>query len=186
MYIWHYILESNNSCFKKLSRLLKGSATREALNSFSTVCKYKSLTDELLCEIVPYHKGECLLFYEGIGEKLFVDLYDIKYVNYMDYLLVTAVMTAQLMYKERQKMRWSRAKQLMLNCGACFPTDKIINNIIKNRRREINSCPLGEIAFYKNGSKVDILPKTVNDFMYTGLSNIDFITSGYYKGETDD
>ena len=49
-----FSIDGTNSCFKKLSRLLKRNTASKALNCFSTVCKYKSLSDVLLCKIVPF------------------------------------------------------------------------------------------------------------------------------------
>ncbi len=52
---------------------------------------------------------------------------------------------------------------------------------LQTERDKINHAQLEEIEFFENGVKVDIPQKTVFDFDLTGLSNIDFIQSGYYK-----
>jgi len=51
---------------------------------------------------------------------------------------------------------------------------------IMERRRKINSLNLEEIEFYEKGVKLDINPEILSDFIYTGLNNFDFITSGFY------
>ena len=52
---------------------------------------------------------------------------------------------------------------------------------LASERQKINKTPLDEIEFFKNGMKVDISKKMIEDFEFTGLNNIDFITSGFYK-----
>ena len=45
---------------------------------------------------------------------------------------------------------------------------------------------LDEIDFYENGEIIHIDKKILDDFTFTGLNNIDLITSGFYKtGWTD-
>ena len=56
-------------------------------------------------------------------------------------------------------------------------TIRLINAI----RLSINSTPIDEIEWYENDKKVDIAKKAIFEFLYTGLNNIDFINSGYYK-----
>ncbi len=63
---------------------------------------------------------------------------------------------------------------------------KISIEFIKRLHRHrslINSEDLENIEFYEKGKKVDIDPKLIEEFKFTGLNNIDFIVSGYYKGE---
>ena len=48
-------------------------------------------------------------------------------------------------------------------------------------RRYIHKLALSEIDFYENGEKLDIPEELVDEFELTGLNNIDFITTGYYK-----
>lgn len=50
-----------------------------------------------------------------------------------------------------------------------------------NRRREINRCPLKDLEIYESGVLVNIDPKLIEEWDFTGLSNIDFITSDVYK-----
>ncbi len=57
---------------------------------------------------------------------------------------------------------------------------ELINSIM-NARQYINQLNLWEIDFYENGEKIDIPKETIDDFMFTGLSNIDFISSNYYR-----
>lgn len=53
---------------------------------------------------------------------------------------------------------------------------------INAKRVEINMLNLQDIVFYENGKPVEISEKVLEDFRYTGLSNIDFITSEFYLG----
>ena len=46
---------------------------------------------------------------------------------------------------------------------------------IQERRWRINSVPLDEIEWFKNGKRLKIYKKVVKWFEYTGLNNIDFI-----------
>lgn len=55
---------------------------------------------------------------------------------------------------------------------------------IAYRRDAINSIPLSKLEIYENGKKVKITKETRQAWDYTGLSNIDFITSGSYKEKT--
>ena len=48
------------------------------------------------------------------------------------------------------------------------------------RRAEINSMSLDEIEFYENGKRVDIDKSIIDEFMFVGLSNVDFIATGFY------
>ena len=57
-------------------------------------------------------------------------------------------------------------------------------DLIESIRLSINSAPLEEIDWYKDGEKLLIDPDRIDNFGYTGLSNIDFIRSGYYEKET--
>lgn len=52
---------------------------------------------------------------------------------------------------------------------------------LKERLKEINSENLSEITFTLNGEDVEIDPKNINEFRFVGLSNVDFITSEFYK-----
>jgi len=52
-----------------------------------------------------------------------------------------------------------------------------------NQRSKWNSTPLEEIEFYERGVKIEIPKEIINQFERTGLNNIDFISSGYYKRE---
>jgi hypothetical protein len=53
--------------------------------------------------------------------------------------------------------------------------------LLIKRRNKINSVPLSEIDWYKNGVKVNIDKKIIEDFEIIGLNNIDFITTGFYR-----
>lgn len=48
-------------------------------------------------------------------------------------------------------------------------------------RAKINSADLSDIEFTKGGKVVDIDPAWVRLHKFTGLNNIDFITSGAYE-----
>ena len=52
---------------------------------------------------------------------------------------------------------------------------------LQDERVKINKTLLDEIEFYENGMKVIIDKATIEDFAFTGLANIDFILSGFYK-----
>ena len=45
----------------------------------------------------------------------------------------------------------------------------------------INRQDLSDIEFYKNGKKLVIDPKIIEDFEFVGLNNVDFINTNYYK-----
>lgn len=47
----------------------------------------------------------------------------------------------------------------------------------------INQTPLEDIVWMKNGQLIEASNKLVEDFKFTGLSNVDFILSGYYELE---
>lgn len=51
---------------------------------------------------------------------------------------------------------------------------------LKEELRLINEQHLHDIDFYKDGEKLDIDRKTIDEFYYVGLNNVDFITSNYY------
>ena len=56
---------------------------------------------------------------------------------------------------------------------------------IKNLRDQIstiNSMNLRDILFFEDGKRVYFTEKLYDDFEFTGLNNIDFICSGFYKG----
>ncbi len=55
--------------------------------------------------------------------------------------------------------------------------------LMQEERAKINRIPLNEILFFENGKPLKIPDKIVEDFEFTGLNNIDFITSGAYKGQ---
>ena len=52
-------------------------------------------------------------------------------------------------------------------------------------RSYIQKLNLWEIDFYEDGVKLDIPKELVDEFGFTGLANIDFITTNYYRKETD-
>jgi hypothetical protein len=52
---------------------------------------------------------------------------------------------------------------------------------IQEERMKINSVPIEQIEWYEDGKKVEIDPKVIEDFVYTGLNNTDFIISEMYK-----
>lgn len=61
---------------------------------------------------------------------------------------------------------------------------------LQERRREINEKDLRDLEFYEGGKRVEISQELVELWNVTGLSNVDFIDSGYYlttedKGELD-
>ena len=48
-------------------------------------------------------------------------------------------------------------------------------------RRCINTSPLEDIEWHEDGEKIEIPQETIDEFLFTGLSNVDFIQSGYYE-----
>ena len=52
---------------------------------------------------------------------------------------------------------------------------------IQEERAKINRIDLKDIVFFENGKVVDIPQKVIDDFAFTGLNNIDFIWSDFYK-----
>ena len=58
---------------------------------------------------------------------------------------------------------------------------------LKNRIKEINSLDLNDIDFISDdGSIVKIDKNIISDFRYTGLNNIEFIYTGFYKEGFED
>ena len=45
----------------------------------------------------------------------------------------------------------------------------------------INAFELSDMEFYENEKRIEISKKVKEDFEFTGLSNVDFITSKAYK-----
>jgi len=54
---------------------------------------------------------------------------------------------------------------------------------IQDRRRAINRWNIQHIEFFENGKKIEISEEAIEHFKFTGLSNIDFITTEMYKGD---
>ncbi len=57
---------------------------------------------------------------------------------------------------------------------------------IQKVRCLINSISLDKIEFYKDGKKLEFDSKIIDDFKFTGLNNIDFILTGYYKDNNEE
>jgi len=55
-----------------------------------------------------------------------------------------------------------------------------------DERAKINRLDLEELEFYENGMRVEIDEQITKDFIFTGLNNIDFISSGFYKTGFDE
>lgn len=49
---------------------------------------------------------------------------------------------------------------------------------LRDERTKINEVPLHLIEWYKDGKKVEISESNIKDFLFTGLSNMDFIDDG--------
>jgi len=56
-------------------------------------------------------------------------------------------------------------------------TLRMVNTV----RSLINNIPLDEIAWWENGHIIDIDKRNVEEFMDTGLANMDFINSGFFR-----
>jgi hypothetical protein len=52
---------------------------------------------------------------------------------------------------------------------------------LKSEQRKINKIPLESIKFYEKGKLLKIDKSLVNEFKFTGLANIDFIMTDFYK-----
>lgn len=50
---------------------------------------------------------------------------------------------------------------------------------LTEERAKINRESLGNIELFENGMKLDISQKVIDDFDFTGLSNVDFILSDF-------
>ncbi len=51
---------------------------------------------------------------------------------------------------------------------------------------EINKASLDKIDFYEGGVLIKINNKIIKDFKFTGLANVDFIMTDFYKHGFDD
>jgi hypothetical protein len=56
--------------------------------------------------------------------------------------------------------------------------------LLQESRAIINSFDLHNIEFTENGKVIDIPKRVIDDFKFTGLSNIDFIATDCYKEES--
>ena len=54
---------------------------------------------------------------------------------------------------------------------------------LDEERRKINRADIEEITWYENGEIVAISQNIFDHWGYVGLSNFDFITGDFYKGE---
>lgn len=54
---------------------------------------------------------------------------------------------------------------------------------LNEQRQAINQTPLQDIVWVENGQQIEASDKLIEDFKFTGLSNVDFILSGYYELE---
>lgn len=52
---------------------------------------------------------------------------------------------------------------------------------LKKELQAIDFADLSKIEWYKNGKKMKIDSKIIDDFRFTGLGSASFITSGFYK-----
>ncbi len=50
---------------------------------------------------------------------------------------------------------------------------------LMEEKSKINRVKLEDLELYENGMKLDIPRKVIEDFDFTGLSNVDFILSDY-------
>ena len=48
-------------------------------------------------------------------------------------------------------------------------------------KKSVNSVELYEIKWYENGEEIKFDPEMIEEFIFCGLNNIDFISTGYYK-----
>ncbi len=52
---------------------------------------------------------------------------------------------------------------------------------IKNYLNSINKTDLNDLELYSKHKKIDIDQEAIEEFKFTGLNNVDFITSEFYK-----
>ena len=52
-------------------------------------------------------------------------------------------------------------------------------------RKKINGIHLSKIDLFENGEKLNIPEDVINRFLFTGLSNIDFVTCSFYDVNGD-
>jgi len=50
---------------------------------------------------------------------------------------------------------------------------------LMEEKSKINRVALGDLEIFENGMKLDIPQKVIDDFDFTGLSNVDFILSDF-------
>ena len=55
---------------------------------------------------------------------------------------------------------------------------------LEKERAKINRMKLEDVVFTICGQPITIDPKSVKEFKFTGLSNMDFILTGFYKEVT--
>lgn len=54
---------------------------------------------------------------------------------------------------------------------------------LNEQRLAINQTPLEDIVWMENGQMIEVSDKLIEDFRFTGLSNVDLILAGYYELE---
>jgi predicted ATP-grasp superfamily ATP-dependent carboligase len=52
---------------------------------------------------------------------------------------------------------------------------------LKSELKKINKTPLEKIKFYEDKKLIKIDKELVKEFKFTGLANVDFIVTGFYK-----
>lgn len=58
-------------------------------------------------------------------------------------------------------------------------------NWLMEEKSKINRAKLGDIELFENGMKLDIPQKVIDDWDFTGLSNVDFILSDFREKHKD-
>lgn len=60
-----------------------------------------------------------------------------------------------------------------------------IEDVIAARKflSSVNDVSLEDLELWKNGQKVDVCPRVVNEWKFVGLSNVDFIIDEMYNCE---
>lgn len=53
---------------------------------------------------------------------------------------------------------------------------------LQEHRRRINQIPLEQITWTLGGRTINVTPKQIEDFKFTGLSNIDFVDMRWWLG----
>lgn len=83
--------------------------------------------------------------------------------------------------REQELNEISAGKDIVMESQARTRVDVEDIQDILRRRAAFNHLDLNDIDFYEDGKKLEIPNSLINHFHFTGLANIDFIASDFYK-----